>query len=83
VPVRGPGYGEDMADQQEQPDHTEDPREQGTGQGYPESQHEDATPREGTDEGPEAGNSTPDAPSTSTDDETDRAASTGNPGAAG
>lgn len=37
-----------------QPDHTEDPRKQGTGQGYPETQHEDATPVEGTEEGPEA-----------------------------
>lgn len=32
-----------MSDQRE-PDHTEDPREQDVGQGYPEAAPEDATP---------------------------------------
>ena len=42
------------ADDRERPDHTDDPRDQGTGQGYPESAQEEATPTEGTEEGPEA-----------------------------
>jgi|tagenome__1003787_1003787.scaffolds.fasta_scaffold19938500_2 hypothetical protein len=72
-----------MADQQSPPDHGEDPRKQGTGQGYPETQPEDATPQEGTDSGPEAGAGGTRAPSTSGPKEDDRAASTGNPNAAG
>jgi hypothetical protein len=42
-----------MSDQRE-PDQTEDPRRQGTGQGYPESNPEETTPAEGTEEGPQA-----------------------------
>jgi hypothetical protein len=58
-----------MADD-EQPDHTEDPRKQATGTGgYPES-----TP---------SGTEGDDAPSPSTDEEADRDHSTGNPDAAG
>lgn len=71
-----------MADE-EQPDHTEDPRKQETGTGgYPES-----TP--GGTEGDDAGGPSGDdaasdaAPSPSTDEEDDREASTGNPDAAG
>jgi hypothetical protein len=41
-----------MSDQEREPDQTEDPRKQGTGQGYPESGPEEATPKEGTEEGP-------------------------------
>lgn len=68
-----------MADE-DQPDHTEDPRKQQTGSGgYPES-----TPSgtEGDDAGGPEG-ATPDAPSPSTDKEADRDHSTGNPDAAG
>jgi hypothetical protein len=71
-----------MSADDEQPDHTEDPRkqEQGSG-GYPES-------TEGGTEGqrsgqPDSGGETEDAPSPSTDKEADRDASTGNPDAAG
>ena len=70
-----------MADD-EQPDHTEDPRKQETGTGgYPES-----TPggSEGGKAGDQSGGSADeDAPSPSTDKEADRDASTGNPDAAG
>lgn len=67
----------------DRPDHSGDPRDQGTGQGYPESQPGEATPQEGTDSGPEAGTGGADAPEQATDQETDRAQSTGNPNAAG
>ncbi len=70
-----------MADQEE-PDLTQDPREKGTGQGYPESQQEEATPREGTDRGPAAGTDA-DQPDRGSTKDADREASTGNPGAAG
>jgi hypothetical protein len=69
-----------MADE-DQPDHTEDPRKQETGTGgYPES-----TPggSEGDDAGGADDDGGPDAPSTSTDKEADRGHSTGNPDAAG
>jgi hypothetical protein len=70
-----------------EPDTTEDPRRQGTGQGYPESNPEETTPREGTESGPGAGTGGEGdgdvAPSTSTGEEADREASTGNPDAAG
>ncbi|HET6507194.1 MAG TPA: hypothetical protein VFG42_10410 [Baekduia sp.] len=69
-----------MADE-DQPDHSEDPRKQRTGTGgYPES-----TP--GGSEGGDAGGADPDdgpdAPSPSTDKEADREHTTGNPDAAG
>jgi hypothetical protein len=74
----------------EGPDHTQDPREQGTGHGgYPEANPAAAVPGEGTDDGPEGergrggGDTGSDAPSPSTDKEADRARSTGNPRAAG
>ena len=69
-----------------EPDHTDDPREQGTGSGgYPESGPQETTPSEGADRGPEhaGGGDTGDAPSTSTPGEADREDATGNPGAAG
>jgi hypothetical protein len=65
------------------PDHTEDPRRQGTGQGYPESNPQETTPGEGTDEGPEAGAGGAGSPSPSTGREADREQTTGNPDAAG
>jgi hypothetical protein len=75
-----------MDDHEPRPDHTEDPREQGTGQGgYPETNPEQAIPDEAEDrprsEG--GGDSDSDAPSPSTDREADRERTTGNPGAAG
>ncbi len=68
------------------PDITEDPRGQGTGQGYPESNPEGATPKEGTEpgQGPEGeakGSPPPDAPASQADERPSGA--TGNPGAAG
>lgn len=71
-----------MADEDDQPDHSEDPRKQETGTGgYPES-----TP--GGSEGGQAGDqrggtADADAPSPSTEKEADRDHSTGNPDAAG
>jgi hypothetical protein len=70
-----------MSDQSATP--SEDPRDQGTGQGYPESNQEEATPREGTEEGPAAGTDESPAPDTTSDDEGDAQQATGNPDAAG
>ncbi len=77
--------------QRDEPDHTEDPRQQDTGQGLPESAPEGASPREGTEDGPAPGTEDgpapgtggEDAPSPATAKEGDRDASTGNPDAAG
>jgi hypothetical protein len=69
-----------------EPDHTEDPRRQGIGTGgYPESNPEETTPESGgaPQPGDPGGGDTGDAPSTSTPEEADRDAATGNPGAAG
>ena len=67
-----------------EPDITDDPRQQGTGEGYPESNPEGQTPTEGTDRGPEAdrGGSTSSPDSHAGQDEGPEKA-TGNPGAAG
>ena len=43
-----------MSDDDREPNVREDPRKQGTGEGYPESNPEGETPVEGTDQGPEA-----------------------------
>jgi hypothetical protein len=74
-----------MADQQDrpEPDHTEDPRKQQTGEGYPEVQPEGASPVEGTEQGPEAGTGGSDAPQSDDPAERDTEATTGNPNAAG
>ena len=40
--------------EEREPDIREDPRKQGTGEGYPESNPEGDTPVEGTQQGPEA-----------------------------
>jgi hypothetical protein len=71
-----------MSADDEQPDHTEDPRKQETGSGgYPESTQGGT---EGQRSGkPDEGDHTEDAPSPSTEEESDRDASTGNPDAAG
>ena len=71
-----------------EPDISDDPRQQGTGQGYPEANPADQTPEEGTRSGPEAdtGDSAQEqrAPDTDGDDSDDAPSSaTGNPGAAG
>jgi hypothetical protein len=75
-----------MADQENGPDHTEDPRQQGVGQsGYPESNPAQTQDPDAVDgpEGEGAGGGGADAPSPSTDKEADRGHSTGNPDAAG
>lgn len=69
--------------QRDEPDHTEDPRQQDTAQGLPETAPEGASPREGTEDGPASGTGGEDAPSPATAKEGDRDASTGNPDAAG
>jgi hypothetical protein len=71
-----------MADEDDQPDHSEDPREQETGTGgYPESTREGS---QGSEVGDQSGGTADaDAPSPSTDKEADREQSTGNPDAAG
>ena len=71
-----------MTDERE-PDQTDDPRQQGTGQGYPESNPAGQTPREGTADGPEAGNSQPPSPDTKGGQDEDASGATGNPNAAG
>lgn len=77
-------------DDERAPDHEHDARDQSSAPGgYPEEQPDDATSEEGTDTGPEGesgkggGHATPSAPSTANAKEGDRAASTGNPNAAG
>lgn len=69
----------------DEPDHTEDPRGEDTGQGYPETQQGGASPGGRTASGPDqgTGGAGADAPQVANEDETDRAASTGNPDAAG
>ncbi len=71
-----------MSDERE-PDMTDDPRKQGTGQGYPEEQQSGANPKEGTDQGPEAGTSEPSSPDSDGDKDSSPGSATGNPGAAG
>jgi hypothetical protein len=74
-----------MSDQDDQPDHTEDPRTQSTGSGgYPESTHEGTEgDQRGGPEGDGESEESKRAPDTSNDKESDREHSTGNPGAAG
>jgi hypothetical protein len=71
-------------DDEREPDVREDPRKQGTGEGYPESNPADQTPVEGSEQGPEAGTG-PDpqnAPSGG-DRDSPPSKATGNPDAAG
>ncbi|MDX6725382.1 MAG: hypothetical protein QOK49_187 [Baekduia sp.] len=76
-------------DDERKPDHTDDPREQGIGQGgYPESNPAATQDDDAAGSGPggaseKGGGDTGDAPSPSTDKEADRGASTGNRNAAG
>lgn len=69
-----------------EPDLNDDPRKQGTGQGYPEANPADQTPREGTESGPEAGTgggADERAPDTDSGADASPSGATGNPGAAG
>ena len=70
-----------------EPDICDDPRQQGTGEGYPESNPASMTPAEGSDTGPEAdaGGSPQEerAPDTDSSDDDAPSSATGNPGAAG
>ena len=71
-------------DDEREPDLSEDPRRQQTGQGYPEEQPAGASPAEGTERGPEAGSGGPDsAPDTEGGQDEGPAGATGNPDAAG
>ena len=74
-------------DDEREPDISDDPRQQGTGQGYPESQPASATPAEGSATGPEAdaGGSPQEerAPKTDEGEDSSPGNATGNPGAAG
>ena len=69
-----------------EPDISDDPRRQGTAQGYPESNPAEATPQEGTRKGPEAGaggGAEEQAPDTDAGGDDAPSGATGNPGAAG
>jgi hypothetical protein len=68
-----------------EPDLDEDPRQQGTGQGYPESNPASGSSAEGTEGGPEAGTGGADdqAPDTHSKQDDSPSDATGNPGAAG
>ena len=66
-----------------EPDTTDDPRKQGTGEGYPEEQEQGATPVEGTQQGPEAGTENEDSADTHAGQDDSPSNATGNPGAAG
>jgi hypothetical protein len=72
-----------MSDERE-PDTADDPRRQGTGEGYPESEPQEQTPVEGTEQGPEAGEDPGQSSVPSGADQDDApSGATGNPGAAG
>ncbi len=76
----------EIDEQRSGPDVFTDPREQGTGQGYPESNPAGATPAEGTEpgQGPEgASKSSPPPPAPSQGDDEAPSGATGNPRAAG
>ena len=66
-----------------EPDIQDDPRQQGTGEGYPESNPADQTPVEGTDQGPEAGTKDEESADTHAGQDDSPSGATGNPGAAG
>jgi hypothetical protein len=74
-----------MADER-QPDHTEDPRGQDVGQGYPESQAgtgDDAIEKGAYPDDSEHGGTTVDGPSQSDEEDSGPSKATGNPHAAG
>jgi hypothetical protein len=66
-----------------EPDQSEDPRRQGTGEGYPEENPQGQTPVEGTEQGPEAGTENEASADTHADQDEAPGGATGNPGAAG
>ena len=66
-----------------EPNLGEDPRDQGTAEGYPESNPADETPVEGTKQGPEAGTDDADSGGTEAGQDSEPGSATGNPGAAG
>jgi hypothetical protein len=68
-----------MSDQSAVPE--DDPRGMGTGDQQPEEQPTEGG--SGKDQGPGSGTDNPDAPSTSSDEESDAGKATGNEGAAG
>ena len=80
-----------MSESEREPDVGEDPRQQGTAEGYPESNPEGETPVEGTEQGPEAKEQGHDAQpeveghpsSTIAGQDSPPSKATGNPGAAG
>jgi hypothetical protein len=73
-----------MSETDREPNVTEDPRKQGTGEGYPESNPEGQTPVEGTEQGPEAGTDVEGHPSsTVAGQDSPPSKATGNPNAAG
>ncbi len=65
------------------PDHSDDPRDQSTGQGYPESGPAGSTPREGGQGAADETAGGPKAPQTATPQAGDAGQATGNPDAAG
>ena len=66
-----------------EPDLNDDPRQQGTGQGYPESNPADQTPREGGPDSGTGGGSEEQAPDTDSGADDEPSGATGNPDAAG
>ena len=68
-----------------QPDHSDDPRQQGTGESLPESEPQEETPVEGTEQGPESGTDPEKQESmpSGADQDDSPSGATGNPDAAG
>jgi hypothetical protein len=66
-----------------EPDIREDPRKQGTAEGYPESGPESQTPVEGTEQGPSAGTGRPEPDVDAGRKDSPPSKATGNPDAAG
>jgi hypothetical protein len=62
---------------------TDDPRQKGTGDQYPEENPEGQAPAEGAEQGPSSGTGDTPAPSTSSPQDGDPGQATGNPRAAG
>ena len=72
-----------MSDDSREPNLNDDPRRQGTAEGYPESNPADETPVEGTKQGPEAGTQDTDSVDTDGGQDSEPGSASGNPGAAG
>ena len=65
------------------PDIADDPRQQSTGEGYPETNPEGQSPVEGTEQGPEADTGKQPGPDQGKSEDDSPSNATGNPGAAG